>query len=140
MYHGRCFNSIFCRPIFIVPILIFGIFPHYVFLRLYHQNMTRWALVCRPLIYQTQVNIYLCTDLPLVVPITNSEVRHCSKNGHEGLDCIAVDHGSILLVVFRRKSTLVDNSETKLKLFNYCWTRCRKLKTIFLEVYSQVMA
>lgn len=73
---------------------------------------------------------YEDTNLPLVVSITNSEVWHRPKNGHQGLDRIAVDHRSILLVVLRRKAAFVDNSGTKLNLLSFWLLASRRRRIV----------
>lgn len=54
----------------------------------------------------------VATDLSLVVSEGDAEGGHGAQDGHQRLDGVAVDDGSVLLEVLRREPTLVDNSET----------------------------
>lgn len=47
--------------------------------------------------------------LPVLVPVGDAEVGHGAQYRHQRLDRVAVYHGSVLLEVFIRKSTFVDN-------------------------------
>lgn len=48
--------------------------------------------------------------LSLVVSVIDSKIGHGPKDGHQGLDGVAVDDRSVLLEIFTRKTTLVNDS------------------------------
>lgn len=52
----------------------------------------------------------MCYYLSLVVDERDAQIRHGSEDGHQGLDGVAVDDGSVLLEIVRRETTLVNDS------------------------------
>lgn len=65
-----------------------------------------------PLRYPSRELCEVATDLSLVVSEGDAEGGHGAQDGHQRLDGVAVDDGSVLLEVLRREPTLVYNSET----------------------------
>ena len=55
--------------------------------------------------------IRLESYLTIFISECNAKIRHGSQNCHQRLNGVAVNHRSILLEVFYRKSTLVNNPE-----------------------------
>lgn len=55
------------------------------------------------------------THLPLVVSITDTQIRHRPQDRHQGLDCIAIHDRPVLFEILAREAALVDDPAEKKK-------------------------